>query len=374
MDDLASVYEPFLAELNELRPDDAEVFDVHTHLGLDEDGRSLSPEELIEVLDEAGARRACVFPLHDPERHPAYRLPNDRVLAWAAESGGRFVPFCRLDPADDPLREADRSLANGARGIKLHPRAQTFGFEDGAADGIFALAEEANVPMLIHAGRGMPPIAEGLSNLAHRHPGVTMILAHLGVADQGVLASRLADHPGTLFDTSWFSAFDMLGLMARVPPERIVFGSDPPYGRTVNGLYMTLRTARAAGYSEDDIRAVIGGTTAGLIDRGELPEPTAPRGPSMIRIEPRLARLYQYGLMTWPAVMTGNAERALEMIDLAIAVCRDPDPGPAGPALERIAPALEAAKRLIPDVDQARTANGLLFLAFNLAATELLPD
>jgi predicted TIM-barrel fold metal-dependent hydrolase len=374
MDDLASAYETFFSELSELRPAGAEVLDVHTHLGLDEDGRSLTPEQLVELLDEAGARRACVFPLHDPERHPAYRLPNDRVLRWAKESDGRFVPFCRLDPADDPLREAERCLANGARGIKLHPRAQTFGFADGAADGIFALAEEANVPMLIHAGRGMPPIAEGLSDLAHRHPGVRMILAHLGVADQGVLASRLADHPGTMFDTSWFSAFDMIGLMQRVPPERIVFGSDPPYGRTIGGLYMTLRSARASGYTDDDVRALIGGTSAGLIDRGELPEPTAPRGSGPIRIEPRLARLYQYGLMTWPAVMTGNTERALEMLDLAIAVCRDPDPGPAGPALERIAPALEAAKRLIPDPDQARAANGLLFLAFNLAGTEQLPD
>jgi hypothetical protein len=370
-DELAAAYRPFFAEVEKLRPPGAEVIDVHTHLGHDEDGRSLSPEELVELLDEAGAARACVFPLHDPERAPAYSLPNDRVLKWAAESDGRFVPFCRLDPSDGPLAELERCLGNGARGVKLHPRAQTFGFADGAADGIFAMAEEAKVPILIHAGRGMPPIAEGLAAVAHRHPGATMILAHLGVADQGILASRLADHPGTLFDTSWFSAFDILALMARVPPERIVFGADPPYGRTMGGLFMVLRASRAAGYGEDDVRNVVGGTVAGLLDHGRLPAPSATRGPDRIEMHTRLARLYQYGLMTWPAVMTGNTERALEMLDLALAVCRDPDPGEVGPVLERVAPALEVAKRLIPDPDNARAATGLLFLSFNLVGTEL---
>ena len=96
---------PFLAEVERLRPTDAEVFDAHTHLGLDEDGRSLTLPQLLSLLDDADARRACVFPLHDPERYPAYRVPNDRVLAWALQSEGRLIPFCRLDPAEDPLAE-----------------------------------------------------------------------------------------------------------------------------------------------------------------------------------------------------------------------------------------------------------------------------
>ena len=76
-----SLYEralaPFLAETEQLRPADAEVIDAHTHLGLDEDGRALTLEQLLALLDAAGARRACVFPLHDPDRQPGYRVPND---------------------------------------------------------------------------------------------------------------------------------------------------------------------------------------------------------------------------------------------------------------------------------------------------------
>jgi predicted TIM-barrel fold metal-dependent hydrolase len=87
------------------------------------------------------------------ERKPAYSVPNDRVIAWAEASAGRLVPFCRLDPAEGPLEEAERCLAAGARGIKLHPRAQDFVFDGPEMDGVFALAESARVPILIHAGR-----------------------------------------------------------------------------------------------------------------------------------------------------------------------------------------------------------------------------
>ena len=226
-----SAYAPFMEELERLRPAGAEVIDAHTHLGTDEDGQSLDPDTLLEVLDEAqpGAR-ACAFPFHDPDRHPAYRRPNDRVLAWAEASGGRIVPYCRLDPADEPVREAERCLARGARGIKLHPRAQAFGFGDGAAESIFAVARDAGVPILVHAGRGMPAM-DPLATLALRFPEVPLVLAHAAVADQGMFASRLAGHPRVLYDTACMSPGDVVELFARVPAERIVFASDVPYGR-----------------------------------------------------------------------------------------------------------------------------------------------
>ena len=132
---------PFLTEAPRLRPAAREVIDAHTHLGLDEDGRSLSLEQLLAQLDDAGARRACVFPLHDPERRPSYSVPNDRVHRVGCESEGRLTPFCRLDPAEDPLAEGERCLAAGARGIKLHPRAQDFVFDGPEMRAIFALAE-----------------------------------------------------------------------------------------------------------------------------------------------------------------------------------------------------------------------------------------
>jgi uncharacterized protein len=369
----AAALTPFLAETERLRPAQAEVIDAHTHLGLDEDGRSLTVEQLLEQLDRAGARRACVFPLHDPERKPSYSLPNDRVLAWAAESEGRLVPFARLDPAEAPLAEAERCLAAGARGIKLHPRAQGFVFDGGEIEQVFKLAEDAAVPILIHAGRGLPPLADGLADLALRYPGAVLILAHGAICDQGILTTRLAGHPGVLYDISCFFPLDVIELFARVPAERIVFASDPPYGLPATTLYMALRVAWKAGLDETATKAVLGGTMAALIDGRELPAGGPLRRGPTIELSGRLARVYGYASLVGPALFGGAIEQARGMLDLAIAACRDPQPGAVGDALVTIGAALSAAGTLMESEDGVRAAIDLVYRAIVRAATEV-PD
>jgi hypothetical protein len=369
----ADALAPFLAEVGRLRPATAEVFDAHTHLGLDEDGRSLTLGQLLSLLDAAGARRACVFPLHDPERHPAYSVPNDRVLAWASESEERLAPFCRLDPAENPRAESERCLAAGARGIKLHPRAQGFVFESAEMEEVFAVAEDARVPILIHAGRGLPPLADGLAELALRHPEVVLILAHGAICDQGILTSRLADHPGVLYDISCFFPLDVIELFARVPAERIVFASDPPYGQPATTLYLALRVAQQAGLDEQATTAMLGGTMARLMDGGGLPPVQAPRRGPSITLSGRLARVYGYASLVGPALFGGAVEQARGMLELAIAACRDPEPGPDGEALETIGRALSAADALMQDEDGRRPAIDLIYRSIVRAATEI-PD
>ena len=367
----ADAVTPFLEEVERLRPVDCEVIDAHTHLGLDEDGRSLTLEQLLAQLDDAGASRACVFPLHDPERRPSYSLPNDRVLAWAGESEGRLVPFCRLDPAEGAVKEAERCLALGARGIKLHPRAQAFGFESREMAEVFALAESAKVPILIHAGRGLPPLADGLADLALRYPGATLILAHGAICDQGILTSRLAGHPGVLYDISCFFPLDVVELFARAPAERIVFASDPPYGMPATTLYMALRVAAQAGLDERTTRLMLGGTMAALIEGSELPPVTSPRRGPEITLSGRLARVYGYASLVGPALFTGAVDSARGMLEMAIASCRDPEPGLVGDALERIGAALRAADDLMGTEEGVRPAIDLIYRSIVRAATEL---
>ncbi|MEA2143335.1 MAG: uncharacterized protein QOI64_1765, partial [Solirubrobacteraceae bacterium] len=101
------------------------LFDAHTHIGVnDPDGFTCTAEELLATLAPTRAR-AVVFPMQEPS---GYAAANDHVLAAAADSGDRLVAFCRLDPRaqEDPVAEARRCLAAGARGIKLHPRAERF--------------------------------------------------------------------------------------------------------------------------------------------------------------------------------------------------------------------------------------------------------
>lgn len=375
--DPSAAFESLAAELDELLPQEAIVVDAHTHLGRDEDGQSQTPAELLGFLDQVRPdARACTFPFHDPERSPAYRVPNDRVLRWAQASEGRLYPYCRLDPAEDPVTEAERCLALGARGIKLHPRAQAFGFGNAAAEGIWTVADEAKVPILIHAGRGMPPM-DPLADLALRFPDVVLVLAHAAIADQGMFASRLRDHPGILYDTSTFSVFDQLELFARVPAERIVFASDVPYGRPISALHIILLMAAYAGLDDDERTKLVGGTMLDVLEGRALADPKPPRVPEIRLVSGRLARVNGYLMMAFAAAIGSgpppNFERSLQFINLARSVCRDPDPGAVGPTLERIDGMLDAAYTLIEEGgEQTRAAIGLVVAAGAIAATEPL--
>src|SRR5919206_321463 len=152
-----------------------------------------------------GISRAFVFCLDEPDRHPAFRAANDRTLEFAARSNGRLIPFVRLDLNESPIEEARRALDAGARGIKLHPRAQKFTATDERLGPVFEIAAERRVPILIHGGRGLPPIAAGLRRLVERYPEATLIIAHAGIADLAGLAGNFAGKAGVYFDTSVWS-------------------------------------------------------------------------------------------------------------------------------------------------------------------------
>lgn len=93
-----------------------DILDVRTHIGAeDPDGIRCSADELIGALAYAGAR-AVVFPMHEPG---GYAAANARVLHEAARSGGRLVPFCRVDPARRAAEEALRCIDAGVEPIAL---------------------------------------------------------------------------------------------------------------------------------------------------------------------------------------------------------------------------------------------------------------
>src|SRR5260221_236015 len=84
-------------------PPGADIFDSHLHLGTDIDGMVGDYDQLEEVMSEYGISRAFVFCLDEPDRHPSFSAANDRTLAYAERSGGRLVPFVRLDLNESPI-------------------------------------------------------------------------------------------------------------------------------------------------------------------------------------------------------------------------------------------------------------------------------
>jgi uncharacterized protein len=286
---LDSYVELTLAEL----PEGAPIFDAHTHLGTDIDGMIGDREELLAIQHRFGIERSFVFCLDEPDRQPAFSAANQRTLAHAEAAGGALIPFVRLDLGESPVEEAARCLDAGAKGIKLHPRAQRFLPDDNRLEPVFALAAERGAPILIHGGRGLPPIADSLGRLLDRHQPPALIIAHAGIVDLAAMARNFSGRPGVFFDTSVWSPFDLLDLYRQIPPEQIVYASDYPYGRQPNSLLLSLRTARAAGFDDAQVRMLLHGTAARIADGLAPITPTRPLGGTDVTYPVTFARIHQ---------------------------------------------------------------------------------
>ena len=299
------------------------VFDAHTHLGEDIDGMTGDREELLAIQRAYGIVRSFTFCLDEPDRHPAFTAANDRTLAQGAAAPGEILPFVRLDLDETPVEEARRCIDLGACGIKLHPRAQRFLPDDPRLEPVFGLAAERRVPVLIHGGRGLPPIADSLARLLDRHCPPALIVAHAGIVDLAAMARNFAGRPGVFFDTSVWSPLDLLDLYRLIPPEQIVYASDYPYGRQPNSLLLAVRTARAAGFDDGQLRSMLHDTGARIADGLEPVAPTTPRGATELSHPVTFLRIHQYLTMASAMLWMRHPADTFGVIGLALNACEE---------------------------------------------------
>lgn len=364
--DLDAVIAPWLQVIRDQVPG-LQLFDAHTHLGEnDPDGMRQSPEELLAGLHGAQALGCFVFPMHEPD---GYRRANDFVMDVAAGSDGLLVPFCRVKPGDGALDEAERALARGAKGIKLHPRAEQFTLDHAEVPSLFALAHERTLPILIHAGRGIPALGEHVLGYAREYPNARAILAHAAVSDLAWIWRACADLPNLLFDTAWWISQDLAALFTLVPPAQIVFASDAPYGVTSVAAASQLRLALQAGLTGEQVALIASGQSLQIANG----EPLAVTGPaagerdraSHLLLE-RVANYLQVGALL--EFRTGDGSEMVALAQLACEVPEEIDDAPVFAAIGQLLDQYALARAAEPE---SRRSRALLQLA---AAVAMSPD
>jgi predicted TIM-barrel fold metal-dependent hydrolase len=367
--DLGPLLTPWAEVVTEQVPGIA-LFDAHTHIGEnDPDEMRQSREELLAVLEMARARGAFVFPMHEPGGYPT---ANDAVLEAARGTEGRLIPLCRLNPHDGAVAEAERCLAAGARGIKFHPRAEAFTLDHREVRNVVALAHERRLPVLIHAGRGIPALGLHAVELAEAFPDARLILAHAAICDLSWIWRVAPDYPNLLFDTAWWMPADLFALFSLVPPGQILFASDAPYGTTAMAAAFQLRAALHCGLSTEQIRSVASEQSL----RIAAGEPLQPAGAAVGEREraphvllDRVAEFLQLGAI---ATMRGG-DGGPEMLALARLACDVPDDiddAPVFAAIRGLIDAFDALEAADP-TDRRRLA--FLILAVTVARTPDVP-
>lgn len=241
------------------------VWDAHTHLGRDRDGRSLDVPDLLADLARFDVDGAVVFPFNDPEQGEDFRVPNERVWAACHEHSDLLVPFMRLNPNGPWEAEYDRCVERGHRGIKLHPRAQSFDLAGDPVHGVYKRAEEDGLPVLVHTGYGMPAISEDAMSIAEDHPDLKLILGHASFIDMPRTLRVLAPYPNVYFETSVVRVYDLFSVLREVDTSRVIYGSDLPYASSAVSLQALGVMAAMAGVPHERFRDMFGGNLMRLL-------------------------------------------------------------------------------------------------------------
>lgn len=208
------------------------IVDAHAHLGscrvFDLD---VTEDQLLAAMDAHGVNAAIVQPFPGAEDA---RAAHDRIARLAEAHPGRIFGLASLNPhipRSDYAAEVTRCVRElGFVGVKLHPMAHGVGPTTRDAQTVFEVAQDLDVPVMVHTGTGAPFALPALYlPIARRYPRLRLVLAHSGfvvyAAEAGLVASEC---PNVYLETSWSTPQAIAGYLQSLPVGRVLFGSDLP--------------------------------------------------------------------------------------------------------------------------------------------------
>lgn len=263
----------------------AVIIDIHTHIFPDELAeRALSVlshncscpayldgtcADLVASMQRAGVDRSVIMPI-------ATKPSQARgINQWAAEISHKrpeIIAFGTIHPRQEDWRaEIDAIVAEGFRGVKLHPDYQKFFVDDPELMPIYRTLAEAGLIVLFHAGVdiGLPPpvhcTPDRLARALDAVPELTVIAAHMGGWQCWDDVERYLVGRNVYFDTSfslsYMGAERMAELIRAHGAGRVLFGTDSPWtdqAAEVEGI-------RALPFDEETLSAVLGGNASRLL-------------------------------------------------------------------------------------------------------------
>jgi hypothetical protein len=230
------------------------IFDVHTHAFPDKVAASAIPRledgarwfecratfdgtvaGLVASMDRAGVRRAIVCSVATkPEQ-------VQKITDWSASIAcERIVPFASIHPDfPDPEAEAGRIARAGLKGLKFHPQYMECPLDDPRAVRVARAAAKENLAILFHAGYDLAFDKDDLASpvrvrrMREAVPELRMTAAHLGSWERWPeVLEHLVGLP-IYFETSYTLGRCpeelLMTILARHPPEFLMFGTDAPW-------------------------------------------------------------------------------------------------------------------------------------------------
>ena len=211
-----------------------------------ETGPRPTPQEVAEYY--RSRKIGCVVFSVDERLTGRPQVPNEEVAALAADNADIMLAFASVDPTRgfDAVSEADRLIAHGIRGFKLHPPLQQFHANDRIAYPFYEVVAAAKRPVIFHTGHsGIGTGMRGgggvrlkygnpmdVDDVAVDFPDMPIIMAHPSFPWQDEAISVCLHKPQVFIDLSGWSPkyfpANLIQYANTLLKEKILFGSDYP--------------------------------------------------------------------------------------------------------------------------------------------------
>ncbi len=175
-----------------------------------------------------------------------------------SQTNKELVPLVSFHPdmEEDLGTLFEQYLNMGAKGIKIHPMAQGFEPDHRALQEVYRLCNELSFPVVFHCGRVSNARLNEYADLCmimpviDKYPDIPVILTHMADGNIEDVVYLAGNYKNVFFDTSivitgyppilnanepsWVEDSTVLDVVNRIGAERMLFGSDYPWGSPIH--------------------------------------------------------------------------------------------------------------------------------------------
>ena len=203
-----------------------EIIDSHTHWGPSLTmGTEVTTEEILQQADQSGVQKIVIFPF------PSTAIADERIngkLLEEAKRTGRFIPYYYIPEDLRPIPPG-----NGFYGGKWH---WMRGVQDCSSN--YRVLDDPKLGEYIEESEkvGLPIVFEEelafTEAFVRRTKDLKVNIPHFGLLGGNPMdfLKAFKGRENIYFDTALASPETMMTFIEKVGPERVLFGSDIPFG------------------------------------------------------------------------------------------------------------------------------------------------
>lgn len=211
-------------------------------------GHAVDFSATYEAYRAAAPKDTCTIVFGGKAKLSGLWIDDTTVSEYVKKDPARLIGFLSVDPTQDGW-EREMQVGHeemGLRGIKLLPMYAGFSPDDPRLEPLWQYAERHSLPVLLHMGTtfvAQAPLKFTLPRLiepvAVKHPGVKIILAHLGHPYEGECIVTIRKHENIFADVSalhyrpWQLYNSLMLAQEYGVWHKLLFGTDFPF-TTVN--------------------------------------------------------------------------------------------------------------------------------------------